>query len=330
MKVLLQRHGIVIKSVDVRSDRASIGSSPDADIMIDDPYLAAQVADIVRQADGWHLIDSGTSLEGVTRNGQRVEDELVAFGQAYSIGGFELVVRHDGEEAARNVAADTPRQEQLVPGTVAENRPVALPTVGENIAVPHTMMETELPAAAREVPRTMFEAPNPVAPVRPAPAAQTHARVASAAPRPAAAIDPKKRRARILLLATALGLGFLLLLIVIVGGGEKKKPNAAPVATQTTPAPKAPPSSAVSSSSAAAQNLAALRFDDALQAWENQIASGTADAKTRQRYTELAFEVGRIHAANGSAAAQQYFADVVKYGTPDSAAVAEAKRRLDR
>jgi hypothetical protein len=330
MKVVIQRHGIVIKSVPVNGDRASIGSSPEANVVIDDPYLAAQVADIIKQADGWHLIDSGTSLEGITRGGERIDDELVVSGVPYSLGGFELVVQLEGEEASsQEMEIKRKTGERIVPGTVAENRPVVLPTMAENMSVPHTMMETELPK--NEIPRTMFETPLPAAaqrqatPPRPAPQLAPQPQVAAAR-----AVAPPKRNRRLLVLGTAFGLGLLLLLIVIVGGGKKEKPKP-PVEVVKTPATTSTtPTAAVSPIASAAQSLAGLRYDEALTSWERQLASPTADAATRKRYADLALEVGRIHAANGSSDASKYFSNVVKYGAPDSPAVAEAKKRLGK
>ena len=341
MKVLLQRHGIVIKSVAIHGDRASIGSSAESDVMIDDPYLAGHVADIVKEADGWHLVDSGTSLEGVTHNGTRVDDELVITGEPYSVGGFELVVQLEGDEAAAQERQIKKRTaERIVPGTVAGDAPVVLATIAESVEIPRTMMDTALPS--NEIPKTMFEAPMPAAaprqaPPPPRPAVQPQGPPVLIPPvssRPvAAATSAPPNRKRILLLASAVGVVFILLVVVIIGGSGSKKPKpSAKVAkseTNTTAAPTTTaPVTPVVPSGTPTQHLASLNYDAALSSWEKELASPSASSATRNRYAELALEVGRIHAANGSPKAPAYFANVVKYGAPDSPAVAEAKRRL--
>ena len=58
MKVHIRRQGIVIRTVEVRGDKASIGSGADCEIRIDDPYLGAHVADLVNRGGEWRIVDS--------------------------------------------------------------------------------------------------------------------------------------------------------------------------------------------------------------------------------------------------------------------------------
>jgi hypothetical protein len=320
MNVLLQRHGIVIKTVNVTGDRASIGSGESCDIMIDDPYLAAHVADLVKRPDGWHIVDTATSMDGIARNGTRVDDELVAPDSVYSVGGFELVIQEGSGAPAAHRA----------PATAAGG---VLPTIMEDVAVPRTMMEvpaTMMESTPGQIPRTMYEAPIPPS-ARPSPAAVPQP--VPYAPQPVAPVVtevPRKGPRFRLVIITAVVLMFLLLLIVIVGrGGEKKpqvaaKPKPAPVTSTTS---VAPPTAAPAS---ATELLAQLRYDDALAAWQKQIDAGSADAALRERYAGLALEIARIHEANGSPAASSYYEKAAKYGAPGSAAVAEANRKLGR
>jgi hypothetical protein len=324
MKVLVQRHGIVIKTVPINGDRASIGSGADSDIVIDDPYLPAHMADLVRQSDGWHMVDAATSLDGVLRDGNRIDDEKVPANGLYSLGGFEILVQLD--QAAEAAAA---------PQAARPDAPY-LPTMAESVAVPRTMMEPA-PDMSREVPKTMFETPMPSSPPPKRPPAQLiqpqipPSRAAQAAQQPAAAAKPKPRR--IVILAVAMVLGVLLLLMVAIGksGKKKKTPPGEEVATSTSTATAtAPPTVKPPVVLQPPQMLEQLKYDDALTAWEAQLATANADPALRQRYADVALEIARIHSANGSPAATRYYEKVAQFGPADSAAVAEAKKKLGR
>lgn len=329
MKVSLQRHGIVIKTVPISGDRASIGSGPDRDVIIDDPYLAPHVADLVRQADGWHIVDSATSLEGVTRAGTRVDDELLAADQVYSVGGFEIVVQFEGSEVRQQPAAAGPpaASDPYIPSTMMEDQIQPGPSASrpEPRVTPHTMMETELPPSARrEVPKTMYE-PMPVS----RPASSQAEMVRPVVVQPAAAAPARKPR-RLLIIGCGLGLGMLLLLIVLVAGGKKKKPV---VAEKKIEAPKTSTTATTATTAApvaasAETLLADLRFDETLTAWETQLGKSPADASLQQRHSDLALEIARIHSANGSDDAAKYYQRVIRFGAPGSEAVLTARRKL--
>lgn len=321
MNVHIRRYGIVIKSIPVSGEKASIGSGSDCDIVIDDPYLAAHVADLVKKPDGWHIVDAATSLEGVARDGNRIEDELVTGGAVYSVGGFELVAEGAAPAAAAGPQAERPAG--MPPPTMAD---VAMPsgpppTIAENVAIPR----------GSEIPKTMFEAPMPraAAPAaRPSgPAAQLVTPPRHAAP----AAAPDNRRKRLLLIAGVFGALIVLMLILIVARGGKDEPTkvvttetTATTATTVVKTETAPP---VVAASDAAKLLSSLKYDEALAAWEAQLGKGP-DPALAKRYADLALEIGRIQAASGAPNARQYFERVVKFGPADSAAVAEAKRRL--
>jgi hypothetical protein len=328
MNIELRRYGIVIKSMRVTGEKASIGSGADREIQIEDPYLSDHVGDLVRRGESWFIVDAGTSLDGITRDGERVDDEVVIDGRVYSIGGFELVPHLDSSEKP---ASSGPRAGAMIPGTVIEELPdfrrtipgtmmEPMPDLGPSRAeIPGTVVEPLPQFAKKEIPATVFEMQIPKAP--------------AAVPAPPVAPAPTPRSSsprRILLLAT-LTFGFLLLLLLLIVKGGKKKDVAKTetTATQTT-APvvatvaPAPPPVAVAGP---AELLGGLKYDAALAAWEKQLASGD-DPTVRARYAELALEVGRIHAANHSPDARAYYGRAVKFGPAGSDAVAEAKKRL--
>src|SRR5512134_3797703 len=142
MKASIRRHGIVLRSIDLFGNIAKIGSGEQCEIRIDDPYLAAHVADVIRRADGWTIADAATSLEGVTRGGARIEEEKIVPNEPYLIGGFEIVFEGD---VARAPASAPSYGQQVQPGVV-----------------PRTIVEQPLPpgtGGAREMPRTVVDMP---------------------------------------------------------------------------------------------------------------------------------------------------------------------------
>jgi hypothetical protein len=336
MKLAIQRHGIVIRTIEITGDSARIGSAPECEVMLDDPYLAGHVADLVKRADGWYIVDTAASLEGVSRDGARIEEEKIAGGSTYGVGGFELVPQL-GAEAPRAAA----------PQSDAANM--------------KTMMETELPpaqASSREFPKTMMETEMPPevrGDVAPQPRAQTPQNVAFAAPAGAAKARglegfqrvetrpgttpvptpgqpaaPKKSKAPLIAVGA---IGVLIVLVVIIGvvAGSKKKAPPKPVQTATAPAPTpvepAPEPAAPPTPDAL---LAKLDADKALGAWEAALTTAP-DPAVQDRYAALALELALLHsAANDTAKANSYFERVVKFGRPESDAVKAAKKRLGR
>ena len=66
------------------------GRHPDSDIFLDDITVSRRHAEIVRRADGFHVVDTG-SLNGTYVNRDRVEDAMLANGDELQIGKFKLV-----------------------------------------------------------------------------------------------------------------------------------------------------------------------------------------------------------------------------------------------
>jgi pSer/pThr/pTyr-binding forkhead associated (FHA) protein len=66
------------------------GRHPDSDIFLDDITVSRRHAEIIRRADGFHVIDVG-SLNGTYVNRDRVEDTKLANGDELQIGKFKLV-----------------------------------------------------------------------------------------------------------------------------------------------------------------------------------------------------------------------------------------------
>ena len=66
------------------------GRHPDSDIFLDDITVSRRHAEIVRRADGFHVVDVG-SLNGTYVNRDRVEDAKLANGDELQIGKFKLV-----------------------------------------------------------------------------------------------------------------------------------------------------------------------------------------------------------------------------------------------
>jgi len=66
------------------------GRHPDSDIFLDDITVSRRHAEIVRQADGFHVLDVG-SLNGTYVNRDRVEEAKLANGDELQIGKFKLV-----------------------------------------------------------------------------------------------------------------------------------------------------------------------------------------------------------------------------------------------
>ena len=66
------------------------GRHPDSDIFLDDITVSRRHAEIVRRADGFHVVDVG-SLNGTYVNRDRVEEAMLSNGDELQIGKFRLV-----------------------------------------------------------------------------------------------------------------------------------------------------------------------------------------------------------------------------------------------
>ncbi|MGC4089817.1 MAG: response regulator [Polyangiaceae bacterium] len=83
-------------------DQATIGRSPDASVMLDDPEISRLHARISLDANGAFVIEDLESKNGTTVNGVRVERRVLAFGDRIRVGphivlefnGFDAVEEH--------------------------------------------------------------------------------------------------------------------------------------------------------------------------------------------------------------------------------------------
>jgi hypothetical protein len=66
------------------------GRHPDSDIFLDDITVSRRHAEIIRRADGFHVLDVG-SLNGTYVNRDRVEEAKLSNGDELQIGKFKLV-----------------------------------------------------------------------------------------------------------------------------------------------------------------------------------------------------------------------------------------------
>ncbi|HKY78043.1 MAG TPA: FHA domain-containing protein [Acidimicrobiia bacterium] len=66
------------------------GRHPDSDIFLDDITVSRRHAEVIRRADGFHVLDVG-SLNGTYVNRDRVEDVKLNNGDELQIGKFKLV-----------------------------------------------------------------------------------------------------------------------------------------------------------------------------------------------------------------------------------------------
>ena len=66
------------------------GRHPDSDIFLDDITVSRRHAEVIRRADGFHVLDVG-SLNGTYVNRDRVEDAKLSNGDELQIGKFKLV-----------------------------------------------------------------------------------------------------------------------------------------------------------------------------------------------------------------------------------------------
>jgi hypothetical protein len=306
MNVSIRRQGILIRNFPAMTEVLRIGSGNDCEIQLNDPYLAPLVAQIVLSHGIWRIVDGGTSMEGVRKNGVRIIDEAMEPGQTYVVGAFELLT-----DANRPDLPAAHGGEEAIPMTMVSS------SVAE---IPGTMIQSRAqsrPAAGGEPPRggsLRFE------PLR-APAA------AYATP-PRRSTPSRSRAIPIVITAAFVTIIGGLAVIVMTAPKPKPKPPAAalpaagvPAATAHPVAPPPPPDGM--------QLARNLQLDQAIAAWEAAVAAGTADAATKQRIVNGALEIGHVYAAaNDTVTARRYFEKVVRYAEPDSAAARYARSRL--
>ena len=66
------------------------GRHPESDIFLDDITVSRRHAEVIRRADGFHVLDVG-SLNGTYVNRDRVEEAKLSNGDELQIGRFKLV-----------------------------------------------------------------------------------------------------------------------------------------------------------------------------------------------------------------------------------------------
>lgn len=71
-------------------DVVSAGRHPESDIFLDDVTVSRRHAEVLRQADGYVVRDTG-SLNGTYLNRERIEEAPIANGDELQIGRFKLV-----------------------------------------------------------------------------------------------------------------------------------------------------------------------------------------------------------------------------------------------
>jgi hypothetical protein len=348
MKASIRRHGIVIRTLDIPGPSARIGSGEDCEIKIEDPYLAPHVADVVQKNDGWHIVDAGTSLEGVSRSGGRVDEEKIVGGEAYSVGGFEVFFGELGgapDLSSRSTAAAESVPAGVVPRTIME--PYPGPSGGSD--VPKTVMDVPLPPAAPPQappprPAAAQAAPPPSSgpqfvPLKTTsnlpvpPPAQAQFQQPQPGPSYAPAAAPPRKSKRGLLLVGGVGAALLLLLVVLLAtsGGEAPPVPEQPETT-TTAEPVAETTTAPPADPVAIGNQAAAKLDleQALSSWQTAL-QGSANPELQSRYAQVSYELALVYAAaNDTARARQHLENVTKYGPPDSNEVRLAKARLSK
>jgi hypothetical protein len=70
-------------------ERMTIGRSRDCELVIDDPNVSRQHAEVRKTIDGWMIVDLG-STNGVKVNGRRVQEEVLRPGDKITLGLVEL------------------------------------------------------------------------------------------------------------------------------------------------------------------------------------------------------------------------------------------------
>ena len=346
MKVSIRRHGLVIKSIEIQGREAKIGSDPENRVHLDDPYLAAHVADIVHRGDDWYIVDAGMSIDGVLHNGARVEDEPLLPGEVYSVGAFEIVpegfeVSPTTLEGLKQRIPDPGEAATQVTSDMMPTQAGAMPIPrSEEDNVPKTEFKTDLKELRKQAgfdrteekptPKSFTFRPLTMGGNQPAPAPLQQAAPQMPVPGAQAAAPAKKAGGsgkRMLLIIAAMIVVILVLAVVMLRMRGSKAPAESappPVATTGTEQPSGPADLA-SQGDAQARTL---EIEKALASWEQAINRG-ASAELKGRYTRTALELAKVHAAaHDSTKSRLYFEKVLQYGDPVSAEVAEAKARL--
>ena len=344
MKIAIRRHGVVVKTLELKDKKATIGSDPGSFIHLEDPYIASHVADLVLQDGDWRLVDTGLGLDGISRQGMRVIDEPILPGETYSVGAFEIIA--EGFEVSPTTMAGM-KSSQLDPSAVAtkvesldllspETRPGTSPPTNSEatpatVAVSFEELRGGIPAPEPEGKKTFRfapvtgggsePAPVPLRDIPPVPQPMSQLSVEAAAP---ASGGGSKLRV-ILVVAVSVAVVLLLLAVAV----STLKPADEPKDEIVAPVETAPP--VVTAAQLVAEgdaHAAVLEIDQAIEKWEEALTKGAGD-DVRERYLRTAMSLARVHAARpDKATANRYFKKVIDYGGEGSPLVEEARARL--
>ncbi|HUO84925.1 MAG TPA: FHA domain-containing protein [Thermoanaerobaculia bacterium] len=340
MKISLGRHGIVLKTIPIQGDHASIGTGEECAIRLDDPYLSAHIADLTFKEGQWRITDSGTALEGVSRGGSRVEDEPLLPDEIYSIGAFELVAT----EVEGSVSRATQPAQSAAPPVSPGDRATIAQSQDEGNLPPKTMWageadypKTEYAVDLNEVRRQAGAAAAAAAPPPQAAAPPGSGKSAAAGaggmllrpvtedkPAPARQAPARSSRRRLILLGGMAALLVLLLVVVLVATGGKEEVAPPVVEAEPAPPPPPPPPAEATAGQLAAQGdelARTLQIDKAVAAWSAAIDKG-AGAETRAKLLRTSLEMGLAYRAAGqNEKANELLQTVVRVGpgTPEAA-----------
>jgi DNA-binding NtrC family response regulator len=112
------------RSHDADLDRASVGTSPDNDLVLADPTVSRYHVEIARARDGGLLVEDLGSLNGTLIGAARVERAIVPAGTRVKLGATTLEVG-DGDPAAFAAEPAPPEIASLVATSVAMQQVVA-------------------------------------------------------------------------------------------------------------------------------------------------------------------------------------------------------------
>ncbi len=350
MKISIRRHGVVIRTIESKDKVLKVGSDPECSVHLDDPYLAAHVADIVYRGDDWYIVESALSMGGILRDGQPVTDEPLLPGKTYSIGAFELVtegydvspstmagmtaVDVDPSEIATRVGEDIrstqpggsvppPPPLQSEAPEVPKTEMLELGELRKKAGFDQTVEEPTPEPAAKQ--KFQFE---PVAEADPVPPPPLVPPVSKPAPVAAASTGGglnKKILIPLLVVVLLVVVAVFAVVILKSGGGGDSEVVEETIDPDATGVPLTSPDQLVSEGD---QLAVALEIDAAIAKWEEAMNRG-AEGAVKDRYVSTLMELAQVHsAAHDPSSARNLYQKVLQYGDPASPEVAEAKERL--
>jgi pSer/pThr/pTyr-binding forkhead associated (FHA) protein len=105
-------NGEIIAQHAIRKARAVIGRDPEADVVLDNPGISRQHAEIHRKDDGRFVLKDLGSSNGTLVDKKRVTEETLRNGAVIQIGKYQLYAHlvHDPGEELTGKAASPPWQ----------------------------------------------------------------------------------------------------------------------------------------------------------------------------------------------------------------------------